>query len=182
MRIHGVLAPTSVLLIGLFSVASLAQTTFPEVKDQKTVVITLWRWGGMGGDEPSYLLIVSGDGTVQYEGHGSVFVHGKRTGHISNFAMKQMIETFRQAHFFELQDCYCSRATDLPRRAITFQAGSITRKVTDYGFHPSGTDFPEGSLSGAPQSLVDLENRIEQLANARRWVKGNWYRRVMHWR
>lgn len=135
----------------------------------------------MGGDGPTYLLTISGDGTVQYEGRAGVFVRGKRTGHISNSAVKQLVEEFRKAHFFELQDSYSSHATDLPGRVVTLQAGPISKHVVDLGFHDSGADSPDGFLSGAPQSLIELENRIEVLANVRRWVKGHWFQRLFHW-
>src|SRR5947209_20308948 len=62
---------------------SFAQRVQPEIKNINDVTIILHRGGGMGGG-PSYKLVISGDGTVHYEGYRGVFVRGKRVKHISS--------------------------------------------------------------------------------------------------
>jgi hypothetical protein len=103
---------------------------------------------------------------------------GRRTAHISTFAMGQLIEEFRKALFFELQDAYRSAATDLPVCIIQFQAGTNSKKIVDYGLSSSDQD---GFRSGAPQALLQLEGRIDQLVESKKWVEGSWLRRLLHW-
>jgi len=159
---------------------ALCQTSFPEIKDPKDITVTLQRAAGLSGS-PSYKLVVSGDGTVRYEGYGAVHARGVRTSQISRDAVNQLIEEFRKAHFFELHD-YRSTATDLPGCRVSLQVGSISKEVLDYGLKSPQSDLPEGFTSGAPEALVQLENRIDEIANSRKWVKGSVLRRILHLR
>jgi uncharacterized protein DUF6438 len=154
-----------------------SQSAFSDIKHVENVVIVLKRGGGMGWG-PSYLLSISGDGSVTYKGYAGVFIKGKRTAHISKIAMNQLIEEFRNAHFFELQDAYQSAATDLPGCVTEFQTGTNRKKIVDYGL--SSTD-QDGLRSGAPQALLELEKRIDEIVGSKRWVQGSWLRRLLHW-
>ena len=127
---------------------------------------------------PSYVLSISGDGRVRYEGYAGVFTKGKRTAHISKVAMDQLVEEFRKAYFFELQDAYRSAATDLPVCITQFQAGTDSKKIVDYGLSSSNQD---GLRSGAPQELLQLEKRIDEIAGSKKWVEGSRLRRLLHW-
>jgi hypothetical protein len=167
------------LFAGFLSLSPIAsgQSTFPDTKDLRDVTIVLQRGGGMGGG-PSYRLSISGDGNVAYEGYAGVFTKGNRRAHISNVAMEQLLEEFRKAHFFELQDAYQSAATDLPVCITQFHAGPNSKKVVDYGLSSSDQDRLR---SGAPQDLLQLETRIAQIAGSKKWVDGSWLRRLLHW-
>jgi uncharacterized protein DUF6438 len=156
---------------------ALGQSTIPDIKNVKELTIVLQRGGGMGWG-PSYRLSMSGDGNLTYEGYAGVFTKGKRTAHISKVAMDQVIEEFRKAHFFELQDAYRSAATDLPVCITQFQAGPNSKKIVDYGLSSSDQD---GFRSGAPQALLQLEKRIDSIVDSKRWVQGSWLRRLLHW-
>jgi|GEM_PF-5991878 hypothetical protein len=152
-----------------------AQTSFPDVKDSRDVMITFQRTDPMGG-RPSYKLIVSGDGLVQYDGLGNVTHTGKRTRHISEAAVSELIEEFRSAHFFDLND-YRSSETDQPARVISFQIGFRRKQIVDYGLESHAADLPDGLSSGAPESLIQLEKRIDETAGAKKWVNDSWVRR-----
>ena len=129
---------------------------------------------------PSYKLVILGDGTVQYEGYGGVFTRGRRVGKASYTAVSQLIEEFRKASFFDLGN-YRSAATDLPVSITGFQVGSIRKEVVDYGLASADPGMPPGFASGAPEALVQLEKRIDEIANSRKWVKGSLARRVLRW-
>jgi hypothetical protein len=154
-----------------------AQRAFSEIKNVNDVAISLQRGGGMGWG-PSYRILISGNGNVKYEGYGGVFTRGQRTARISKVAVDQLIEEFHKAGFFELQDDYRSAASDLPVCVIQFVAGPNTKKIVDYGLHSSDQ---EGFRSGAPPNLLQLENRIDEAANSRRWVNGSWLRKLVRW-
>lgn len=117
---------------------------------------------------------------VQYEGYGGVFTKGKRAGRISENAMNQLIEEFRKARFFELSN-YQSAATDLPVCVTQFKIGETIKEVVDYGLSPSRPDAINGLSSGAPKELLELEDRIDEIANSKKWVKGSLPRRLLHW-
>lgn len=104
-----------------------------------------------------------------------------RMGHIPDAAVLQLIEEFRIARFFELQD-YQSAATDLPVCITEFQVGTIRKRVVDYGFSSSVPDTSDDSRSGAPETLTQLERRIDEIADSKKWVKGPWLRRLLYWR
>lgn len=154
-----------------------AQLAFPEIKNASDVAISLQRGGGMGWG-PSYRILISGNGNVKYEGYGGVFTRGQRTARISKVAVDQLIEEFHKARFFELQDGYRSAATDLPVCIIQFVAGTSSKKVVDHGLHSS---HQEGLRSGAPPTLLQLETRIDEAVNSRRWVNGSWLRKLVRW-
>ena len=154
-----------------------SQSTFPDIKHVEDVVIVLQRGAGMGSG-PSYRLSISGDGNVTYEGYSGVFTKGKRTAQISKVAIDQLIEEFRKAHFFELQDAYRSAATDLPVYITQLQTGTNSKKIVDYGLSSSDQD---GFRSGAPQELLQLEKKIDEIAGSKKWVEGSWLHRLLHW-
>jgi uncharacterized protein DUF6438 len=169
----------SLIAAPAFVQSGLGQTAFPDITNLSEVTMSLRRADGMGGG-PSYQLVISGDGAVRYEGYANVFIRGKRIGHISRSAVKTLIEEFRNARFFELHD-YESAATDLPGRVTQFQVGATIKRVDDYGLSPSLPGVPDGFSSGAPKRLIELENRIDEIVNSRRWVKGPLFRRLLHW-
>jgi TonB family protein len=124
---------------------------FPEVKDMKSVVITLSRgW---------YSLLISGNGTVEYQGLGSVCVVGKHHGHISEQDFETLLQDFRTANYFSLDDEYGGTATD----SVT-TVSSITidnqKKQIEY-------------MYGAPQELADLEDAIDSKSHSQKWVNCN---------
>ena len=151
---------------------SSGQSSFPKIENSRDVTITLQRAGGMGAG-PTYRLTISGDGRVTYEGKAGVFIRGQRTSRLSQDAIRELVEEFRKAHFFDLNDNYRSAATDLPTCITTFQAGTLRKRVVDYGVEIDRV---------APEALIHLEKRIDEIANTRRWTQGSLFRRMMHWR
>jgi hypothetical protein len=159
--------------------ARLGDDSFPDVKEPANLIVTLHRGDPMGG-RASYRLTISGDGIVRYEGYLGVFIKGKHAGHISNAAVHQLIEELRKARFFELHN-YGSSASDLPVCVTTVQIGSIRKEVVNYGLLSSDPTTPDGFGSGAPEALIQLERRIDEIVGSKRWIKGPWVRRLIHW-
>jgi hypothetical protein len=156
-----------------FFVGSLtAQTALRDLSNRKDILISLERSASMG-DEPTYRLDISGDGRVIYHGSRNVFVRGSRTGHISRVALVALVEEFYRAHFWELNDRYASAATDQPTSVIIMKTGSDAKRVSDYGGQVNRV---------APEALIQLENKIDEITNSKKWVKGSRLRRLFHWR
>jgi hypothetical protein len=108
---------------------------------------------------PAYSIVISGDGTVKYEGIGSVKVRGKRTFTILDEQVKQLLADFERIKFFELQDKYTQK--QLPNglirtidhsngTTITLKIGNKTKSV--YNFY------------GAPPELQALQNKLDAIS------------------
>src|ERR1700693_4148149 len=104
-----------VLAIGLVAVAWAATRVyqrfhFPQIRDWKSVRITLERTGCFGTC-PSYRLEVHGDGTVRYMGTDFVAITGEHSDRISEVAVRQLVDAFRAVRYFSLNDRYEARMT-----------------------------------------------------------------------
>ena len=121
---------------------------FPEVKDLKAVVITLSRG--------SYSLKITGDGSVEYEGLGSVCIEGKHHGHISEAELRALLHDFRSANYFSLDDEYGGVATDSYTTVSSITIGDQKKQIQ--------------YMDGAPQELSSLEETIDTVSRSRRWV------------
>ena len=134
---------------------------FPEIKNWSSVRITLRRTGCFGTC-PSYKLTIFGDGTVVYNGDGYVPYCGEYRGHIPIDAVRQLVNQFRAADYFNLFDRYALNATDLPTYITSITFDDNTKSVLDYA----------GVHTGMPEAVDSLENSIDRLAGPKVWAKG----------
>jgi len=162
--------------------APLSSPTFPEAMNPGGVVATMERQGCYGKC-PVYRLKIHGDGLVEYEGYAYVHSKGRRRGRISSADVDQLLEGFRNANYFSLDDKY----TELHRSTeILVRVGGCHKTLNDSHFSTMPTDLPwtlttltigdrTKSVSdyyGAPASLRKLETLIDRLTNSERWVGG----------
>jgi Domain of unknown function (DUF6438) len=130
----------------------------PAQKADQPIVITLDRTACYGAC-PVYSLRITSDGRVAYEGRRFVRVVGKATAKISPEAVSQLVAEFERIHYFNLEDTYTARITDLPTTTTSIRIGSRFKQVVDY--------------YGAPAALTALEQRIDEVAGSKRWVSVN---------
>lgn len=135
---------------------------FPEVRDWKAVVITLTRTGCLGFC-PSYSIQMHGDGTVIYYGTAYVAIQGRHQCAVSQGKVRELVDLFRKADYFSLQNKYAWNATDLPTYISTIEIDGQSKKLTDYF----------GLGVGMPFAVSDLEKSIDRLAEVKRWTEGN---------
>jgi ankyrin repeat protein len=135
---------------------------FPEVRDWKTVVMTLTRTGCLGSC-PSYRVEVHGDGNVVYDGTGSVAVEGKHRCTISQEKVRELVTQFREADYYSLLDEYVANWTDLPTYTSSIEIDGQLKKVTDYA----------GVQLGMPLKVSDLEFSIDHMSEVNRWTERN---------
>ncbi len=121
---------------------------FPVVEDLKGVVITLGRG--------FYDLKILGDGTVEYTGLGYVCVEGKHRGHIGEEEFRTLLDAFRAANYFSLEDEYGGFATDSYSTISSVTIGDQKKEI-EYMF-------------GAPPALTQLEDTIDRLSHSHKWV------------
>lgn len=134
---------------------------FPELKDRKTMVITLSRFRCLGYC-PEYRIQIYGDGKVEYVGQCAVEVVGHHSSHISRKEVDGLFAQFRQTDYFSLDDRYQVIAFDLPRYETSIVFDGQRKSVTDV----------DGQEVGMPDAVVRLENAMDRAANSKQWLVG----------
>jgi hypothetical protein len=106
---------------------------------------------------PDYTVTVFGNGTVLYEGRNFVAVEGEQRGQIPQEDVRELVDEFYDARFFNLRDRYEQSVTDLPSQTTTITIDGQTKSVYRYGFEP--------------ERLAQLEDKIDEIAQTEKWVK-----------
>jgi hypothetical protein len=127
------------------------------VTDTSNVLITMERTPCFGTC-PSYSLTIYGNGTVRYEGFMFVAVTGVRTDQIAEEKIQELVQEFYRIGYFSLQDRYEDPSTDLPSTTTSIVVAGMKKSVYRYGF--------------GPEKLIQLENKIDEIAETERWIKG----------
>lgn len=148
-----------------------------------SVVITLERWPALyfceGDRSPSYVLQIRGDGSVTIRGkevqwgddHVPRLVEAPvRRFSIGPDAVERLVEQFRAANFFSLDEEYRSGITDQPGQILTLEIGSERARVLDY----------VGEMVGMPMVVRDLQEAVDAAAGlaplrcgADTWLQAN---------
>jgi len=115
------------------------------------------------GSCPAYILIIYGDGRVEYISKEDKKAAAKQ-GTIAPGAVKALLAQFASAKFLSLPDylfeeCTCRQCTDLPSTITEINVQGTTHRVRhDYG------------CGCAPEALFELESAIDKAANVEQWT------------
>ena len=118
------------------------------------------------GECPVYAVSIDAKGNVTYEGTKFVRVEGRQTDRVPVARVAALLETADRIRFFELNDRYRTirnpdgtetMVTDLPTTVVTVTREGRSKRVEDY--------------IGAPQSLKELEQQIDDAARTMRWIR-----------
>jgi len=133
-------------------------TPFPDIKDWDSLRITLQRTACRGGC-PAYKLTILGDGRVLYAGATFVDYCGEYRGRVSPEAIRQLVDLFRSADYFNLFDRY-GKAFDTSDfiTSISFD-GNSKSVVDDMGYY-----------NGMPEIVKSIEDGIDRLAGPNVWA------------
>lgn len=134
---------------------------FPRVTSLAGLVMKLSR-SGCFGTCPAYTVEIHGDGTVIYDGKYYVVLKGEHRDHISADQVEQALNAFYAADYFSLKDEYSYSVTDCPTYVTSFELNDISKSVVDY----------VGLEAGMPQSVSDLEDTIDRVAETAKWIRG----------
>jgi hypothetical protein len=126
----------------------------------RSVIMSLERLG-CEGRCPAYSITIAGNGTVTYEGRAYVKVLGKQQAHISEAAVMQLLERFREADF----------GSALPAYIGAYDGGDNVLKVRIDGRLYQVVDG-SGLRVGLPTAILKLEQAVDETAQSRRWVTG----------
>ena len=130
------------------------------------VVITMERTACYGTC-PVYTLMVKGDGTVIYDGKDFVKVKGKQITNISKDKIKQLVEEFYEIDYFSFEDSYTYKVNDDGSRTVVQDLPTTKTSITIEGKTKSVDNY-----YGAPEKLKALEDKIDEMCNSKKWVKG----------
>ena len=109
------------------------------------------------GTCPVYKLQVFDNGEAILEGKQHVDKIGIYRSKISDEKLKELIESFDNVSFFDLQDSYRSQFTDLPTKYITYYKDGKSKQVMAY--------------DNIPKKLKVLIKDLEQLVKEQDWEK-----------
>jgi hypothetical protein len=132
---------------------------FPAPNSPTDFSISLSR-SGCFGSCAAYSVTIHGDGSVSYKGTRFVSIEGERVAHISPQAVRQLLDRFRDANFFDLKSEYRAGVTDNPTYCLELVVGAKKKTITDY----------VGEWVGMPAAVTQLEDAVDQTADSARWV------------
>lgn len=167
----------SILLVSPLVGCSAAAEPFPAVIEDE-LKITLQRTACLGSC-PDYTVTIDGQGNVEFRTQGENFpgefeVHrsfsqsdgilfsGVHTDKIDPGIVAELVEQFREAEFFSLNDEYRAQVTDSPAYILTMNTGTASKTVVDY----------VGDRVGMPESVTELQDAVDRAAGSARWVEG----------
>jgi hypothetical protein len=139
---------------------SSSEASFPEIKDWSSLRIALRRTMCFGTC-PSYSLTVSGNGSVIYNGDAYVQYCGEFRGHVAQEAVRQLVQLFKRANYFNTFDRYAMGMTDGTTFTTSIAFDDKSKSVTDYS----------GLWVGMPESVMDIEDGLDHLAGPKVWAK-----------
>ena len=134
--------------------------SFPEIRDWSSLRITLSRTMCFGTC-PSYSLTVSADGSVVYNGDAYVQYCGEFRGHVPREAVRQLVQLFKRADYFNTFDRYAMNATDGTTFTTSIAFDDKSKSVADYS----------GLWVGMPEPVSDIEDAVDHLAGPKVWAK-----------
>ena len=111
--------------------------------------------------DPSYSILISDDGTVEFIGKTNVKTKGKQILKISQDLITELVDKFNMIYFFSLKDKYLSRtnpASEETKTVMSIRVGDKFKKI-------------EYSKNGkAPHSLDSLVSQIERITKTDQFI------------
>jgi len=157
--------------------ASTQNASTPDTDDTPLTIsddllVTLQR-GFCYGRCAQYVLTISSDGSVVFDGKEETKIKGKATGSISKEDLKRLIDQFDTVKFFQLEDRYefgnCPiKISDTPSAITTLRINGKTKTVRHY----LGCVEDDPQHTSFPPALIELEQMIDQVAGSKQWVDG----------
>lgn len=156
------LAITKRAALGFFAALALAACATAPAPNAPTAAdsLTLER-SVCFGFCPDYTVTIRGDGAVSYQGRRFVRVEGAQTAQADPAETARLFARADEAGLFALQNEYRAHITDIPEFRVTYTRGGRSKTIVDYG----------GPMAGMPESVRELEDEIDRVAGADRWVK-----------
>jgi hypothetical protein len=111
--------------------------------------------------DPSYSILITDDGTVEFNGKANVKKEGKHILKISQDLITELVDKFNMIYFFSLKDKYLSTTipeSEQAKTVISIQLGDKFKKI-------------EYSKNGkAPHSLDSMVSQIEKITKTDQFI------------
>lgn len=134
------------------------QVPFPDTGGQ-TVSITLER-AGQFSPYGTYVVTLDSDGDVDFCGPSYIKAPGPHQSRISREAFDAVVQKFRAADFFSLDDRYVANHTDGPTYYLRVRIGDQEKTVVDYA----------GRTVGMPAEVRSLQDAVDEAAQTSQWI------------
>ncbi len=129
--------------------------------------------GDVMGSGFRYKLKIDSNGSVIFEGIKQTKVVGKIEDKLSQEKMNQLLAEINKANFFSLKNSYTSAADNCPSDATDQPTVNISIKMEDREksiIHYLGCIENGGEWKVFPQELYNLENKIDEIVETKRWI------------
>lgn len=172
------------------SVSQTENTNQNEPKDKTELSLKMER-SGCYGRCPIYDLTIEPDGKVIFEGKGYTKTTAKAEDEISKEQLKQLIAEIEKANFFLFENAYNSDSqncpttvTDSPSVKLYVKLNGKEKTIDHYlGCWDNKPEEMQNNSSNEveisnedltkrifPQKLYNLENKIDEIVETKRWV------------
>ncbi len=152
------------LVCALLLATSVASSASDDLA-KKDLAITLERTTCFGTC-PAYKITIKANGSVEFVGDRFVRLTGTQHSTIDPGKLEHLLQAFLDIGYFNLQNTYrvikhpdgteTSEPGDLPTTYTSLRLNGRYKKVEDH--------------LGAPQELRDLEKKIDEVTNSKRWI------------
>jgi len=117
-------------------------------------------------------LSIKADGSIVFDGERFTQTGGRAEDKISAEKVKQLIAEFKNADYFSFKNSYAldncpQAATDMSTVKTSIQINNREKAISHY----LGCSEGNGKPLGFPQALTDLENKIDEIAETKRWIE-----------
>ncbi len=111
--------------------------------------------------DPSYSILITDDGTVEFNGKANVKKEGKHILKISQDLITELVDKFNMIYFFSLKDKYLSTTDAESEETKTEMSIRVADKFKKIEFSKKGK---------APHSLDSLVSQIENLTKTDQFI------------
>lgn len=154
------------------------ENTIETQQTDKTELSLTMKRTGCYGTCPIYTLNIQPNGKVSFDGEGFTKVMGKAESSLDEEKIKQIIAEIDKADFYSLKDFYTEdsgncplSATDNPTVTLFVKLKGKEKTITHYLGCRSEINPSKGrGLSIFPQQLYNLENKIDEIVETKRWI------------
>jgi hypothetical protein len=147
----------SLLIVSLLAAAgsltycAAAPRRLPQVVAPQPIIITMRRWCGAC---PNYLITLTSDGWLTYEGAEYARVSGRRTMAVDSATMTAVLYDLLESEFLEMDNAYPAPGADRMTVSISIQMDGLSKSVLSedrYG----------------PALLLEIERKMDDLPGMR---------------
>jgi hypothetical protein len=111
--------------------------------------------------DPSYSILITDDGTVEFNGKANVKKEGKHILKISQDLITELVDKFNMIYFFSLKDKYLSTTDAEAEETKTVMSIRVADKFKKIEFSKKGK---------APHSLDSMVSQIENLTKTDQFI------------